>query len=108
MTSQGNFIAYTLRIIGYLCFCLGLIFWIIIVVEIGMLEGIQVILGFGVSGVVFLGFSEVINLLQGIYNQGEIRLRSIQTESTSQKQESKPVSKSEHTNSAYETTNSMV
>ncbi|NDI35437.1 hypothetical protein [Chengkuizengella sediminis] len=49
-----------------------------------MLEGIEVMLGFGVSGIVFLDISEVINLLQEIYNQGEIRLRSVQTEPTSQ------------------------
>ncbi|MDP5274263.1 hypothetical protein [Chengkuizengella axinellae] len=114
MTSQKNFIADILKIIGYLCFSFGFILWIAITIEFGILIGIDVMLGFGVSGVLFLAFSEVIKLLQGIYNQGEIKLGNAPLDSTSQESESKLLSESElqsrsvNTNNVYEVTNSMV
>lgn len=82
MTSRENIIASVLRVIGWCCLAFGILFGMIY----GMIDRPEeqfvqdsfyemVTLTSIVSGiiwcVIFLGFSEVVSLLQGIYNQGE-------------------------------------
>lgn len=79
MTDNKNPIATALLVIGFLFILGGVIFGL----HFGLRDGYyafsesQGILGWDIfvsstiTGIVFLGFSEIIKLLQGIFNQGE-------------------------------------
>ncbi|MGR3762912.1 hypothetical protein [Rossellomorea sp. NS-SX7] len=81
MTSKENKVASALTIVGVACIAIGIISGLYygmndMFVPLGW-GNIQGLLGFGVFinglvwGIVFLGFAEIIKLLQGIFNQGE-------------------------------------
>ena len=80
MTSRENLIADALKWLGWACLAMGLLLGLIhftAVLPGDPLENHQglVSIAYAAGGVmwcvIFLGFSEVVALLQGIYNQGE-------------------------------------
>ncbi|MBE4909248.1 hypothetical protein IMZ08_14370 [Bacillus luteolus] len=75
MTGKENTVAKALMIVGYLAIVVGMItgFSYGSQEELGELRGViglSLFVSGIIWGIVFFGFSEVIKLLQGIYNQG--------------------------------------
>jgi hypothetical protein len=71
MEDRNNAIAYALRIIGWSCLVFGFLLGIIAGTSTNeVLSGITYIIYGIIFCAIFLGFSEVISLLQGIYDQG--------------------------------------
>ncbi len=75
MTNKENTVAKALMIVGYLAIVVGMItgFSYGSQEELGELRGViglSLFISGIIWGIVFFGFSEVIKLLQGIYNQG--------------------------------------
>jgi hypothetical protein len=71
MEDRNNAIAYALRIIGWSCLGFGFLIGIIAGTSTNqVLSGITYIIYGIIFCAIFLGFSEVISLLQGIYDQG--------------------------------------
>ncbi|QOR67112.1 hypothetical protein IM538_02865 [Cytobacillus suaedae] len=75
MAGKDNIVAKALMIVGYLAIVVGMItgFSYGSKEELGELRGViglSLFISGIIWGIVFFGFSEVIKLLQGIYNQG--------------------------------------
>lgn len=85
LTNKENTVAKALMIVGYLSIIVGMItgFNYGSKEELGELRGViglSLFVSGIIWGIVFFGFSEVIKLLQGIYNQGRAKGPVIRTE----------------------------
>ncbi|MBA2175994.1 hypothetical protein H0266_13945 [Halobacillus locisalis] len=65
---KENKVASAIFAVGFFMITIGIV--------TGIMFDLSLLLTGVVSGIVFIGFSEVIRLLQGIYNQGDIMIRA--------------------------------